>query len=104
MNVLEQTTTSSAEDGRKHRTVRVGAAVPPTATNFDQLPDSALVSVKVAAVVMGRGVSTLWAKAKSDPRWPQFRKYGAKHTATTVGEIRRFQAMAARDAAQQVTT
>jgi predicted DNA-binding transcriptional regulator AlpA len=72
------------------RAVRVCAAIPPAATNFDRLPDSALVAVNTAAAVLGIGVSTAWAKAQRDPTFPQFRAYGPKCTRTTAGEIRRY--------------
>lgn len=59
-------------------------------SKFDQLPDSALVSVKVFPEIAGIAVSTAWQRAKRDPSFPQPVKLGAKCTRFRVSEIRAF--------------
>ena len=85
-----KTTESTAPKVEKpHRPRRVGVVVPPLATNFDKLPDSAGVPVAVFAVVASVGVSTIWARAKRDPGFPQPVRCGPKSTLFNVGDIRR---------------
>jgi predicted DNA-binding transcriptional regulator AlpA len=62
----------------------------PLAAHFDLLPNDATVPVKVFAAVTNEGVSTLWAKAKRNPKHPQPIRLGAKCTRFRVGDIRAY--------------
>ena len=69
----------------------------PLAAHFDQLPDGAMVPIKVLAAVTNEGISTHWAKAKRDPNHPQPIRLSAKCTRFRVGDIRAY--LAGQDAA-----
>jgi len=51
--------------------------IPSDLVNFDALPDSALVNIKVLAAICGRSVSSTWRAVVPPPRPPG--KRGAFH-------------------------
>ena len=59
-------------------------------SHFDQLPDSAMVPVKLFSAVLNAGDSTIWRRAKTEPDFPQPRRLGSKCTRWKVGDIRAF--------------
>lgn len=56
--------------------------------NFDSLPDSANVRIKVVTALYGVGSATVWRWVQSG-RLPKPRKIGPNTTAWRVGELRR---------------
>ena len=64
-----------------------GAQIPAALANFDSLPDSALVDVKVTAAVLGRSPSSVWRDARLG-RLPAPIKAGPASTRWKVGAIR----------------
>lgn len=62
----------------------------PDLSQFDKLPDSAMVPVKAFPVLAGIAVSTAWRRAKSEPSFPQPVRLGVKCTRFRVGDIRKF--------------
>ncbi len=64
-----------------------GAQIPATLMNFDSLPDSALVDVKVTAAVLGRSASSVWRDARLG-KLPAPIKAGPACTRWKVGAIR----------------
>jgi predicted DNA-binding transcriptional regulator AlpA len=66
------------------------ALMKPNVSQFDQLPDSALVPVNIFSAVLNAGDSTIWRRAKNEPNFPQPRRYGSKCTRWKVGDIRAF--------------
>lgn len=63
-------------------------------SNFDSLPDSAMVPVKAFPVLAGIAVSTAWRRAKTEPKFPQPIRLSPKCTRFRVGDIRAFFASA----------
>ncbi|QBQ54331.1 helix-turn-helix transcriptional regulator [Nitrosococcus wardiae] len=61
-----------------------------TLLQFDALPDSALADINTIAAYLGRGVSTVWRCAKSDPLFPKPIRLSARCTRWKVGEIRAY--------------
>lgn len=61
---------------------------PKSITDFDSLPDSALVPVSTVATVTSRGISTIWREAQSDPRLKAIKIGGS--TRFRVGGIRQY--------------
>ena len=59
-------------------------------SNFDQLPDGAMTSVKVIAALTGNGVSTVWRYAALNPDFPKPFKLSARCTRFRVGDIRAY--------------
>lgn len=59
-------------------------------SHFDQLPDSAMTTVKTLSAVLDIGESTAWRRAKTEPHFPQPVRLGAKCTRFRVGDIRAF--------------
>lgn len=57
---------------------------------FDRLPADALVSVKTAAAVMGKGESTFWKDAKDRPGHPKIIKLSTRCSRIRVGELRAY--------------
>lgn len=64
-----------------------GGQIPPALANFDSLPDSALVDVKVTAAVLGRSPSSVWRDARLG-KLPAPIKAGPACTRWKVGSIR----------------
>ena len=64
-----------------------GAQIPAALANFDSLPDSALVDVKVTAAVLGRSQSSIWRDARLG-KLPAPIKAGPACTRWKVGAIR----------------
>lgn len=64
-----------------------GAQIPDALANFDSLPDSALVDVKVTAAVLGRSPSSVWRDARLG-KLPAPIKAGPACTRWKVGAIR----------------
>jgi predicted DNA-binding transcriptional regulator AlpA len=58
-------------------------------SHFDQLPNSAMVSVKVFSALISAAESTIWRRAKLEPDFPQPNKLGEKCTRFKVGNIRK---------------
>jgi predicted DNA-binding transcriptional regulator AlpA len=61
-------------------------------SQFDQLPDSAMVPVKAFSAVLDAGESTIWRRAKLESGFPKPVKLGKKCTRWKVGDIRAFMA------------
>jgi len=59
-------------------------------SQFDQLPDSAMVPVKAFSAMLGAGDSTIWRRSKNEPDFPKPKRFGTKCTRWNVGEIRTF--------------
>jgi len=59
-------------------------------TDFDQLPDEALLSVRTIATLAGIGVSTVWRHAALNPDFPKPIKLSSRCTRFRAGEIRAF--------------
>jgi predicted DNA-binding transcriptional regulator AlpA len=55
---------------------------------FDDMPDSALVDIKVVSLVCGQSVNTTWRRAREGKLTPI--KTGPNSTRFRVGEIRAF--------------
>jgi predicted DNA-binding transcriptional regulator AlpA len=62
----------------------------PDISHFDQLPNSAMVTVKTFSAVLDAGDSTVWRRAKNEPTFPQPIRLGSKCTRFNVGAIRAF--------------
>ena len=62
----------------------------PNVAHFDNLPDSAMVSVKAVSALLGAGDSTIWRRANLEPDFPQPIRLGTKCTRWKVGDIRAF--------------
>jgi predicted DNA-binding transcriptional regulator AlpA len=64
-------------------------AIPVAASNFDKLPDSALVDVRVVSVLEGVNVATVWRRvARGMFPKPQPKIPGTNTTRWLVGDIR----------------
>lgn len=59
-------------------------------SQFGDLPDEALTSVKVFAAVTDNGVSTVWRRAALDPDYPKPIRLSARCTRFRVGDIREY--------------
>jgi predicted DNA-binding transcriptional regulator AlpA len=59
-------------------------------TQFDSLPDSAVISVKTFGALLNAGDSTIWRRAKNEPDFPKPRQFGQKCTRWNVGDVRAF--------------
>ena len=57
---------------------------------FDQLPDEAMISVKVIAALTGNGVSTIWRYAALNPDFPKPVKLSTRCTRFRIGEVRAY--------------
>ena len=57
---------------------------------FDDLPNSALMPVSMAAAVRGVSESTEWATAKNDPDYPPLLKLSPRCTRIQVGKYRHY--------------
>ena len=57
---------------------------------IDQLPDSALVSVQVFAVLTGQSVSTVWRKFNTEPDYPAPVRLGTRCTRVKLGDVRNY--------------
>ena len=55
--------------------------------NFDSLPDSAYVRLPVVAALFACSVATIWRRVKTGDM-PAPRKFGPKHSAWNVGQLR----------------
>lgn len=71
---------------------------PPSATDFDILPDSANVRLPVVMKLVGASRPTIWRWSKSG-HLPKPKKIGPNVTGWNVGELRRSAALNAREAA-----
>lgn len=76
----------------------------PDVSHFDQLPDAALVAVKALAVVVGKGVSSVWRDIKSDVDFPKPIRLSAGCTRFRVGDIRAYLAKKAMATVQHKRT
>lgn len=63
-------------------------SLPPSLTNFDELPDTAMVDVRTVSTLIGRGRSTIWRDVELG-RFPAPVKMGPACTRWNVGAIRR---------------
>ena len=61
-------------------------------SQFDQLPDSAMVPVKAFSAVLDAGESTIWSRAQLESGFPKPVKLVKKCTRWKVGDIRAFMA------------
>ncbi len=59
-------------------------------SKFDDLPDTALITVQVLAVLLAIGVSTAWRQAKLSAGFPSPIKLSAGCTRFLVGDVRRY--------------
>lgn len=62
----------------------------PDVSNFDKLPDAALIAIRALAAVMGKGVSTVWRDVRNDPDFPKPIRLSAGCTRFKVGDIRTY--------------
>ena len=62
--------------------------IPAALTNFDFLPDSALIDVKTVAGVLGRSTTAIWRDSRTG-RMPSPVRIGPACTRWNVGAIRR---------------
>lgn len=62
--------------------------IPSDLVNFDALPDSALVNIKVLAAICGRSVSSTWRDLRAG-RIPNPVRSGINSTRWRVGDIRK---------------
>jgi predicted DNA-binding transcriptional regulator AlpA len=69
--------------------------LPPALTEFDRLPDSAHVRQPIVQALFAISAPTVWRRVKSG-RLPAPRRYGVRHSAWNVGELRRALAEAGR--------
>lgn len=60
----------------------------PDVSHFDKLPDSAMVTVKALAELLGQGYSTIWRKCHEEPGFPQPIRMSPGCTRFNVGAIR----------------
>jgi len=67
----------------------------PDVSHFDQLPDSAMVTIKTLCAVSDLAESTAWRRCKLEADFPKPIRLGAKCTRFNVGDVRRFLAGAA---------
>lgn len=65
------------------------AAIPSTAVNFDDLPDSAFVALDVVTTVTGVSKATVWRMVQRGAL-PAPRKISLRATRWHVGELRAF--------------
>lgn len=72
----------------------------PDVSHFDQLPDAALIAVQALAVVVGKGVSSIWRDIKTDADFPKPIRLSAGCTRFRVGDIRAYLASKALATAQ----
>lgn len=59
-------------------------------SNFDRLPDQAMVPTGVFAAVIDVGESTVWRRTKFEPDFPKPIRIGIRCTRWRVGDIRAF--------------
>ncbi len=59
-------------------------------SNFDRLPDAAVVPASTLTALAGISASTVWNRVKGDPSFPKPIRLGAKCTRFRVGDIRRY--------------
>ncbi|QCB46628.1 AlpA family phage regulatory protein [Hydrogenophaga sp. PAMC20947] len=59
-------------------------------SNFDTLPNSALVNIKMLCAVSDIAESTAWRRCSLEPDFPQPIKLGPKCTRFKVADIRAF--------------
>jgi predicted DNA-binding transcriptional regulator AlpA len=64
------------------------AEIPDALRNFDSLPDSAYVRLKIVCALRGYSESTAWRKVK-DGTLPKPKKLSARITGWNVGELRK---------------
>lgn len=77
-------------------TTRTTRAAKHDCSNFDSLPDSAMVPVTIFESLAGIAVSTAWRRAKNEPDFPKPIRLGGKCTRFKVADIRRFLARASK--------
>lgn len=65
-----------------------GNTIPAALANFDRLPDSAMVDVKIVAAILGKSESSTWRDARTGTL-PRPVKTGPACTRWNVGAIRR---------------
>ena len=70
----------------------------PNLSTSDALTDEALLSMNDLCGLLTMGLSTGWARVKSDPDFPKPIRLSAKCTRFRVGDVRRY--IAAKEAAQ----
>ena len=73
---------------RNPRPLRVAAAQ--ALQHFEQLPDDALIDVRLAATLAGSGVSTMWRKLKAPGCPLRVVRLSARATRFTVGSVRSY--------------
>lgn len=65
-----------------------GLTITRGARHFDQLPDSAVVSMDTLCAVLGIGRSSGWRRTKTEPGFPKPIRLGHRCTRFRVGDIR----------------
>lgn len=70
------------------QTQQAGPQGRPDIQHLDELPESALVTVKTFAALIDAGVSTIWRRAKLEPDFPQPIRLGDRCTRWRMGDIR----------------
>lgn len=58
--------------------------------NLNDLPDDAVVDVRIWPVMAGIAVSTAWDRARNDPDFPKPTRLGDRCTRWRLGDVRRF--------------
>lgn len=59
-------------------------------SEFGNLPDEALTSIKIFAAVIGSGVSTIYRRAALEPDFPKSTKFSKRCSRYRVGDIRAY--------------
>lgn len=72
-------------------------------THISKLPDEALVSVQVLALLTGQGVSTVWRKFNTEPDYPAPVHLGPRCTKVVLGNIRQYVAKKAATGTKDLT-
>lgn len=62
----------------------------PNISNFSNLPDEAMVTVKTVATLLEQAPVTVWRRAKNDPTFPKPKRLGNRCTRWRAGDIRAF--------------
>jgi predicted DNA-binding transcriptional regulator AlpA len=56
----------------------------------DNIAANIQIRPRQAAEILGWGLSTFWKRAKTDPRFPRLRRFGARCTTLSLLELNRY--------------
>lgn len=62
----------------------------PTVSHFDQLPNSAMITVKSFGAVIAASETTVWRRARTESNFPKPVRLSSNCTRWNVGDIRQF--------------